>query len=217
MRKSLLLLLSVLISLSVNAQEKSKKLVVSPTIELGTGFNMAIYNKSFKQSWNLERSILCHGELLFGVDFKMAHGDIMLQTGIGINNHDFSYKSTFGDYTLKSLYLDVPTIIGYGIRVGKGVSIFFSGGVVVKNLIKYDFGYQSSPPVEVKKKTVSGLYGAFGIGYRASPNFTFRIEPFFEYFWHGYKSTVAFEAVEYLSAPIIGIRLALMFNVLKME
>ena len=217
MRKVLLFLICIACLLSVSAQEKNKKeYVISPTIEASGSFNLAIYSKTNKAE--MTKKLLYSAGALFGIDCAQKHGTLLFQTGLLVSNNDYSYNSV----AFKSICLDVPFIIGYAYHINDTYSLSFSAGYIIKNLVKYDIGYgwtgqTWSEPIE--GRLIHGIYGAIGFAYRASPHFTLRIEPFFEYFFHG-NNTQQFQGgffAENMAAPIIGLRMGLKYNILKMK
>lgn len=218
MKKNFSLFLAfVMLVCSVSAQDSPENnLSVSPTIEAAGSFNLALYNNSLKKSLNIQRSILYSGGILLGVDFKQPHGVFSLQTGVVISNNDFLYNY-YGEKKFRSLFLNVPFVFGYAYRINDKFSVSASAGLVMKNLLKYDLSVTLNPPVEVQNRNIYGVYAALGFWYHASTYFVLRVEPFFEYFWKDYISASGSNIVANMSAPVIGIRFALKFNLVKMN
>ena len=212
MKKTLLLLLCVVCLLSVSAQEKKmqKEYAVSPTIEASGSFNFSIYNKNDVKAIGIQRKIMYSAGILLGCDFKLPHGVFKLQYGFNISNHDFNYGGCYHTLTFKSLALDMPTIFGYAYRINNNYSVSFSGGYVTKYIFKFSNGFQ-----EGKDKLYAyGMHGAIGFCYHASPHFTLRVEPFFEYFW---MHPSYYGSLDYMVPVIIGLRMALKFNILNLK
>ncbi len=210
MKKSLLLLFCVSCLLSVSAQEKTQKeYAVSPTIEISGSFNIAIYNKNDVKVYGIQRRLMYSAGAILGFDWKLQHGIFMFQYGFLISNNDFFYGNRDG-LTFTSLALDMPLIVGYAYRLNDKYSLSFSGGYVTKYIFKFSNGL-----IRNKDKLYAlGMYGAIGFCYHASPHFALRVEPFFEYFWmtpdyHG--------SYDYMAPAIIGLRMALKFNILKLK
>lgn len=217
MRKVLLFLACIVYALSVSAQDSiKKKPVVSPTIEASGSFNLAIYSKTNKTE--MTKKLLYSAGVLLGIDCAQKHGTLMFQTGLLVSNNDYTYDR----WTFKSICLDVPFIIGYAYHFNNTYSMSFSAGYIIKNLVKYDIGHSWTDDVfsePIEGRQIHGIYGAIGFGYRASPHFMLRIEPFFEYFFQG-NNTHQFQGgffAENMAVPIIGLRMALKYNILKMN
>jgi hypothetical protein len=212
MKKILLLLLCVVCVLSVSAQEKKmqREYAVSPTIEASGSFNFAIYHKNDVKAIGIQRKLLGSAGLLLGCDFQLPHGVLMLQYGFLISNNDFSYGGYSHKLTFKSLALDMPLVLGYALRLNKNYSLSFSGGYVTKTIFKYDNGLRNSND----HLYAFGLYSAIGFCYHASPHFALRVEPFFEYFW---MMPDYHAQLDYMAPAIIGLRMALKFNILKLK
>ena len=72
---------------------------------------------------------------------------------------------------------------------------------------------------DITNKTMHGITAAVGFSYVASPNFSFRVEPEFEYFWWKYRTFSSNESYnklcDCLSSPMIGLRFTLKYNILK--
>ena len=218
MRKVLLVLLCVVCILSVSAQEKKtqKEYAISPTIEATGSFNTALYNKEIKNSYDMQKKVLYTVGALFGFDYALPHGALMFQTGILVGNNDYVYGA--GRWMFKAISLDIPFIIGYAYRINSNYSISFSAGYVMKNLVKNTIAYNYGLNDPFPKKLNHGIYGAIGFAYQASPLLTLRVEPFFEYIFKRETTVQEFNLfAENISAPIIGLRIALKFNILKLK
>lgn len=217
MRKFLFLLVFALLVSSVSAQDNpTKKLIVSPTIEAAGSFNLGLYNKSIRNSLQVQRSVLYSGGVLLGVDFQPSHGIFMLQVGVMVSNNDYTYNYN-GDKKFSSLFLDVPIVFGYAYRINKNFSVSASAGVVIRNLLKYDLSVKFNPPIEMNEKTIEGIYGSVGFFYHATPHLILRIDPFFEYYWKQYSSSGRAEFAKSMSSPVIGLKFALKINLLKIN
>ncbi len=207
---ALLLLFCLTTIQPVSAQEKEKKTYfASPTIEASGSFNFAIYNKNDVKAIGITRKLLGSAGLFLGCDMKMPHGILMLQYGFLISNNNFIYGDNFQRLAFNSLALDMPLVVGYALRLSNSYSLSFSGGYVTKNIFKYDLGF-----IEGHKPIYAfGMYGAIGFCYHASPNFTLRVEPFFEYFW---MTPDYYGQLDYMAPAIVGLRMALKYNILKL-
>lgn len=209
MKKTILLLLCVVCLLSVSAQEKKmqKEYAVSPTIEASGSFNFGIYHKNDIIDYGIQRKLLYSAGVLVGFDWKLPHGVLMFQYGFLISNNDFNYGNRL---TFKSLALDMPTILGYAYRINNNYSLAFSGGYVTKYIFKFNNGLEDG----TDKIYSFGIYGALGFCYHASPRFVLRVEPFFEYFW---MSRAYYSSIDYMAPAIVGLRMALKFNILNLK
>ena len=208
MKKILLLLFCIACTISVSAQEKQQKeYAISPTIEASGSFNFAIYHKNDVTAYGIQRKLMYSAGVLVGLDWKLPNGVLMFQYGFLISNNDFHYGNRF---TFKSLALDMPTILGYAYRINNNYSLAFSGGYVTKYIFKFSDGvHQSTDEI-----FAYGIYGAIGFCYHASPRFALRVEPFFEYFW---MHRSYYSAYDYMAPAIVGLRMALKFNILKLK
>ena len=208
MKKILLLLLYFACAISVSAQEKQQKeYAVSPTIEASGSFNFALYHKKDVTEYGIQRKLMYSAGVLVGLDWKLPHGVLMFQYGFLISNNDFHYDNRF---TFKSLALDMPAILGYAYRINNNYSLAFSGGYVTKYIFKFSDGYG------LGKDDIYafGIYGAIGFCYHASPHFALRVEPFFEYFWMN-RSYNSYR--DCMAPAIVGLRMALKFDILKLK
>lgn len=210
MKKILLLLFCVSCVFSVSAQKSTQReYAVSPTIEVAGSFNFAIYHKNVVTDYGIQRKVLYSAGGLLGFDWGLPHGTFLFQYGFLISNNDFNYNNSYG-LVFKSLALDMPCVIGYAYRINDNYSVSFSGGYVTKYIFKFNDGHTQNKD----KLFAYGMYGAIGFCYHASPHFTLRVEPFFEYFW---MSQAHHDIYDCMAPAIIGLKMGLKYNILKMK
>ena len=218
----LLILIAVCCIVTSYAQESQKdKTILSPTIEVTGGANLPLYRQSVKKDLNVGMKLQYAIGLQVGLDIVRPHGIFAFQTGAIVNSHDFSTNNRSAYSTnldFRSVFVNIPFIFGYHYRVNDKFMINASVGYIVKQLAQYKMSY-NIPGFDITNKTMHGITAAVGFSYVASPNFSFRVEPVFEYFWWKYRTFSSNESYnklcDCLSSPMLGLRFTLKCNILK--
>lgn len=221
-KKVILVSIAVCCIVTSYAQDSlHKKTIVSPTIEVTGRANLPLYRQSAKKDLNIGMKLQYAIGLQVGLDIVRPHGIFAVQTGAIVNSHDFSTnnKSAFStNLDFRSVFVNIPFIFSYHYRVNPKFMISVSTGYIVKQLVHYKMSY-SIPGFDITNKTMHGITAAVGFSYIASPNFSFRVEPVFEYFWWKYDTFSSNESYNKLcnclSSPMLGLRFTLKCNILK--
>lgn len=233
-KKSLLILIAFCYIATSYAQDKAKKQTfISPTIEVTGGANFPLYKQSIKQDLNINRKLQYVVGLQVGMDIAHKWSIFSIQTGAAIvNSHDFSTTSSSRLYELpdnsfiiipsnfefRSVFVNIPFIFSYHYRVKPKFMISVSAGYIVKQMVQYKMSYYV-PGFDITNKTMHGISAAIGFSYVASPHFSLRVEPVFEYFWWKYKQNSSkdymYKIFEAISSPMLGLRFTLKYNILK--
>lgn len=221
-KKVILVSIAVCCIVTSYAQDSQKdKTILSPTIEVTGGTNLPLYRQSAKKDLNIGLKLQYAIGLQVGLDIVRPHGIFAVQTGAIVNSHDFSTnnRSAFStNLDFRSVFVNIPFIFSYHYRVNDKFMINASVGYIVKQLAQYKMSY-SIPGFDITNKTMHGITAAVGFSYVASPHFSFRVEPVFEYFWWKYSTSSTNEdynkLCNCLSAPMFGLRFTLKYNILK--
>ena len=234
-QKALLVLIAFCCIATSYGQDKAKKKTtfISPTIEFTGGANFPLYKRSIKQDLNINRKLQYAVGLQVGMDIAHKSSVFSIQTGAAVvNSHDFSSTNSYRLYELpdnsfivipsnfefRSVFVNIPFIFGYHYRVNKKFMISASAGYIVKQLVQYKMSY-SIPGFDITNKTMHGISAAIGFSYVASPHFSLRVEPVFEYFWWKYDKNSSkeyqYKFFDAISSPMLGLRFTLKYNILK--
>lgn len=224
-KKTLLILIAFCCIATSYAQDKAKKKTfISPTIEVTGGANFPLYKRSIKQDLNINRKLQYAVGLQVGMDIAHKNNIFSIQTGAAIvNSHDFSLSSNSfivipSNFEFCSVFVNIPFIFGYHYRVNKKFMISASTGYIVKQLVQYKMSY-NMPGFDITNKTMHGISAAIGFSYVASPHFSLRVEPVFEYFWWKYDKNLPkdymYKFLDAISSPMLGLRFTLKYNILK--
>ena len=224
-KKTLLILIAFCCIATSYAQDKAKKKTfISPTIEVTGGANFPLYKRSIKQDLNINRKLQYAVGLQVGMDIAHKNNIFSIQTGAAIvNSHDFSLSSNSfivipSNFEFRSVFVNIPFIFGYHYRVNKKFMISASTGYIVKQLVQYKMSY-NMPGFDITNKTMHGISAAIGFSYVASPHFSLRVEPVFEYFWWKYDKNLPkdymYKFLDAISSPMLGLRFTLKYNILK--
>lgn len=221
-KKFLLVSVAVCCILTGYAQDSPKdKTILSPTIEVTGGANFPLYRQSAKKNMNISGKLQYAIGLQVGLDIVRPHGIFAVHTGAIVNSHDFStnYKAPFStNLDFRSVFVNIPFVFSYHYRINPKFLISVSTGYIVKQLAHYKMSY-SIPGFDITNKTMHGITAAVGFSYIASPHFSLRVEPVFEYFWWKYSKFPTNETYNKLcnclSSPMLGLRFTLKCNILK--
>ena len=233
-KKNLLVLIAICCIVTSYAQDKAiKKTFISPTIEVTGGANFPLYKQSIKQDLNINRKLQYAVGLQLGMDIAHKRSIFSFQTGAAIvNSHNFSTTNSRNIYELpdnsfiiipsnfefRSVFVNIPFIFSYHYRVKPKFIISVSAGYIVKQLAHYKISY-SIPGFDITNKTMHGISAAIGFSYVASPHFSLRVEPVFEYFWWKYDKNLPKDYMNNflyaISSPMLGLRFTLKYNILK--
>ena len=221
-KKALLVSIAICCLVTSYAQDSlHKKTILSPTIEVTGGANLPLYRQSAKKDLNIGMKLQYAIGLQVGLDIVRPHGIFAVQTGAIVNSHDFSTnnRSAFStNLDFRSVFVNIPFIFSYHYRVTDKFMINASVGYIVKQLAQYKMSY-SIPGFDITNKTMHGITAAVGFSYVASPHFSLRVEPVFEYFWWKYDKNLSkeyqYKLLDAISSPMIGLRFTLKYNILK--
>lgn len=230
MRQIVLFLMILSFCVSLQAQDSiQKKRLLTPTIEVSGGTSIALYNKEFKTLYHVQQDLLYVTDLLVGLDFAEPYGTLSVQSGVILDHHDFSFKNFYSFWEDRNelshaFFLNVPLSISYNHFLKEDFSLSFSGSMLFRKLIRYNCSSPYISSIDLKSKGNKLTYGvsiAFGCHYYFSPNFSLHPQLFFAYYW----GTNTIECTNYtmqdlicLSAsPVIGLKIGIKYNILKMR
>lgn len=232
-RKTLLVSIAVCCIVTSYAQDSLRnKPILSPTIEITGGPNFPLYKKSARQDLNINRKLQYAVGLQLGMDIAYKRNIFSIQMGAIVNSNDFSTTNSYHLYEPSNdfyiiipnnceyhfVFVNIPFTFGYHYRVNNKFMISVSTGYIIKQLAHYKMSY-TIPGFDIRNKTMHGISAAVGFSYVASPHFSLRIEPVFEYFWWKYPVNLSGEyrdkIFDCFSSSMIGLRFTLKCNILK--
>lgn len=222
-KKALLVSIAICCLVTSYAQDKTQReTFISPTIEVTGGANLPLYKRSIKQDLDINMKLQYAVGLQVGMDIAHKSHIFALQTGAAIvNSHDFSTNNASvysRNLDFRSIFVNIPFIFSYYYRVNPKFMISVSTGYIVKQLANYKLSY-NIPGFDITNKTIHGITAAIGFSYVASPHFSLRAEPVFEYFWWKYDKNMSkdyqYKFLDAISSPMIGLRFTLKCNILK--
>lgn len=221
--------------ISIYGQDNpSEKPILSPTIEVTGGPNFPLYKESARQDLSINRKLQYAVGLQAGLDIAYKRNIFSIQMGAIVNSNDFSttedyrlfYELSNNNYIIivpknceyHFVFVNIPFTFGYHYRINKKYMISVSTGYIIKQLAHYKMSY-NIPGFDIRNKTMHGISAAIGFSYVASPHFSLRIEPVFEYFWWKYPVNISGEyrdkIFDCFSSPMLGLRFTLKYNILK--
>lgn len=221
-KKALLVSIAICCIVTSYAQDSKKnKTRLSPTIEVTGGANLPLYKQATKNYMNIGLKLQYAIGLQVGLDIVRPHGIFAFHTGAIVNSHDFSsnYNAPFStNLDFRSVFVNIPFVFSYHYRINQKFMISVSTGYIVKQLAQYKMSF-SIPGFDITNKTMHGITAAVGFSYIASPHFSLRVEPVFEYFWWKYDKNLSkeyqYKLLDAISSPMIGLRFTLKYNILK--
>ena len=208
---------------SLQAQDSiQKKRILTPTIEISGGTGIALYNKDDKTAYKVQQDLLYATDFLVGLDFVEPHGNLSVQTGIILDNHDFSFTYNYeGTESCHVLFLSVPLSLGYHHLLKENILFSVSGSLLFRNFVQYEYSCSSfcTPRFNLKNKENGLTYGvsiAIGIHYYFAPHFSLHPQLYFAYNWGTNAIDSPFKDLLHIStSPIIGIKIGIKYNILK--
>ncbi|MBO2526276.1 MAG: hypothetical protein CW341_11390 [Bacteroidetes bacterium] len=229
LKQLILLLITMGFCISLSAQDSvQKKRLFSPTVEFSGGTGIALYNKEEKKSYQLQQDLLYITDLLVGIDFIEPHGTLSVQTGITLDNHDFSFKHYYSFWEERNelshaLFLNVPLCISYSHFLKEDISLSFTGSLLFRKLLQYNSSSPYIPGIDLKSKGNGLTYGinvALGFHYYFSPKFSLHPQLFFTCYWGTQKAidcpTYTMQDLIHVSAsPVFGLKLGIKYTVFK--
>ncbi|MBP5649603.1 MAG: hypothetical protein J6X01_00820 [Bacteroidales bacterium] len=229
LKQLILLLITMGFCISLLAQESvQKRWMFSPTVEFSGGTGIALYNKEAKKSYQLQQDLLYVTDLLVGIDFIEPRGTLSVQTGVTLDNHDFSFKHYYSFWEERnelshSLFLNVPLSVGYSHFLKEDIALSFTGGLLFRKLVQYNSSSPYISSIDLKSKGNGLTYGvnvALGFHYYFSPNFSLHPQLYFTYCWGTQKAidcpTYTMQDLIHISAsPVIGLKLGIKYTVFK--
>ena len=232
-KKAMLTLIAVCCIVATYAQDSLQyKPILSPTIEVTGGPNFPLYKKSARQDLNINRKLQYAVGLQLGMDIAYKRNIFSIQMGAIVNSNDFSTTNSYSLYELSNscwiiipsnceyhfVFVNIPFTFGYHYRINKKYMISVSAGYIIKQLARYKMSHTITG-FDIRNKTMHGISASIGFSYVASPHFSLRIEPVFEYFWWKYHVNLSGEyrdkIFDCFSSPMIGLRFTLKYNILK--